>query len=257
MSLVSEPTGSLDVALAHTARLLETDPALAGEQAAEIVRAVGRHPIALLLLAASHTARGQIAEALAILEPLSAEQPRAAAVFLELGLALGRAGRGDEAVLALRRAVALKPDLPQAWNARSATISPRSATVMPRRRPTPSTCATRAVIRNCVAAATALCENRIPQAEALLREHLKQSPDRRRRDPHAGRGRRAPRPPRRRRKPARALPGARAGLPRRAAELRAGAQSRQQAASRRWSKSKPCWPWTRAIPATATSRPWS
>lgn len=175
MSLVSEPTGSLDVALAHTARLLETDPALAGEQAAEIVRAVGRHPIALLLLAASHTARGQIAESLAILEPLSAEQPRAAAVYLELGLALGRAGRGDEAVLALRRAVALKADLPQAWNALGnhlAAIGDSDAAQAA------YTQQLRYSSRDpqLVAAATALNAGDIPLAEALLRDHLKKSP---------------------------------------------------------------------------------
>ena len=40
------PTGSLEVALAHAERLLDTDPALAAEQAREILRVVGDHPAA-------------------------------------------------------------------------------------------------------------------------------------------------------------------------------------------------------------------
>src|SRR4051812_1056741 len=39
-------TGSLEVALAHAERLLQTDPALAAEQAGEILRTVGDHPAA-------------------------------------------------------------------------------------------------------------------------------------------------------------------------------------------------------------------
>ena len=45
-------------------------------------------------------------------------------------------------------------------------------------------------------AGAALAENRIPEAEALLRAHLRSAPNRRRRDPHARRARRAPRPQR-------------------------------------------------------------
>ena len=44
-----------------------------------------------------------------------------------------------------------------------------------------------------LAAGAALCENRIPEAEALLRAHLQRASDRRRRDPHARRSRRAAR----------------------------------------------------------------
>lgn len=40
MNSVSEPVGTLDVALGHAARLLERDPSLAVEQADEILKAV-------------------------------------------------------------------------------------------------------------------------------------------------------------------------------------------------------------------------
>lgn len=51
MSAASGPTASLEQALSHAARLLERDPALAFEQAGEIIRSVGPHPQARLLRA--------------------------------------------------------------------------------------------------------------------------------------------------------------------------------------------------------------
>ncbi|HET7127386.1 MAG TPA: hypothetical protein VFI26_09890, partial [Lysobacter sp.] len=44
-------TTSLELALAHAARLLDSNPALAAEQAGEILRVVGDHPRALHVLA--------------------------------------------------------------------------------------------------------------------------------------------------------------------------------------------------------------
>src|SRR5690349_2623770 len=115
MTVATGPTASVDVAIAHATRLLETDPDLAAQQAGEILRAVPGHPAATMLLGAAHNARGRTADALAVLEPLAAAQPNSARTHFELGIALGRAGRGDEALAALRRAVGLKPDLPKAW----------------------------------------------------------------------------------------------------------------------------------------------
>lgn len=175
MSHAPEPMASLEVALAHASRLLATDPALAGEQATEILRVVGSHPMALLLLGASHTARGNATQATEILAPLAQAQPQWAMAQYELGLALGRAGRGDEAVAALRRAVALKPDLPHAWlgladhlrvidDVAGADAAYAAHIKFSTRDP------------RLLAAATALYENRIPEAETLLRQHLKQMP---------------------------------------------------------------------------------
>lgn len=134
-------TGTLDVALANAARLLAGAPADAAEQAAEILRAIPDQPNALALQ----------------------------------GLALGRLGRGEEAIAALRRAVSLNPALPDAWRAlgdhytalemREAADgayaqSIRHSTRDPR----------------LLGAALALVENRIPDAEAVLREFLKRHP---------------------------------------------------------------------------------
>jgi tetratricopeptide (TPR) repeat protein len=175
MSLVSEPTASLEAALAHASRLLETDPDLAGEQAREILRVVDKHPVALLLLAASHSAKGEFAQAVDVLEGLCRSQPNSAVSYLEYGIALGRIGRGEDSLVALRRAVALKPDLPRAWLAigdhLSAIGDNRAADVAygwhikySNRDP--------ALLESAIA----LTEGRIPEAEALLREHLKKSP---------------------------------------------------------------------------------
>jgi len=136
-----EPLGTLEVALAHARRLLEREPALAAEQAAEILRLHADNSEALLLS----------------------------------GLALGRAGQGEEAIAALRRAVHFKPELPEAWRALGDHYSAlemreaadeafaqylRYSTHDPK----------------LMSAALALAENRIPDAEAMLREHLKRHP---------------------------------------------------------------------------------
>ena len=137
----AEPTGNLEVALAHATRLLDRDAHAALEQADEILKVIADQPNALALR----------------------------------GLALGRLSQGEAAIEALRRAVHLKPALPEAWRAlgdhytalemREAADgayaqSIRHSTRDPR----------------LMGAALALVENRIPEAEAALREHLKRNP---------------------------------------------------------------------------------
>ena len=112
-----EPVGTLEVALAHAEKLLLSQPGLAAEQAREILGAVPNHPAATLLLAMARRRSNEVADALRILEPLAASQPRWAVAQRELGLALGDAGRGDEAVAALRRAVRLQPTMADAMYA--------------------------------------------------------------------------------------------------------------------------------------------
>ncbi len=110
-----------------------------------------------------------------MLEPLAREQPRSAAVYLELGVARGEAGRAREAVAAFCHALQLQPDSPDAWRlladqrdaagdhsgadqARAHYI--KAATRDPR----------------LTQAAAALVENRLPVAEAQLRAHLQAHP---------------------------------------------------------------------------------
>ncbi|HUH32038.1 MAG TPA: sulfotransferase [Rhodanobacter sp.] len=167
--------GTLEQALAHAERLLASAPALAVEQLDEILAVVRDHPVALRLLAAARSLQGDARGALEILEPLARTQPRWALAHLDLGLALGRCGRGQDAIGALRQAVALQPDLPQAWRALGDHLMAageqdaadaayanhvRYSTHDPR----------------LMGAAVALAEGRIPDAEALLRAHLQQAP---------------------------------------------------------------------------------
>jgi len=93
---------------------------------------------------------------------------------LELGLAHGKAGRGEDAVRALRK-VGLKPDLPRAWLALGDHLSAMGDAAG----------ADQAYgwhIRHSnrdpalMHAALALAENRVPEAEAQLRAHLKRMP---------------------------------------------------------------------------------
>jgi tetratricopeptide (TPR) repeat protein len=69
----------------------------------------------LRLLAHACLAQDDVNRAIALLAAVAGTQPRSARAHLELGIALGRAGRGDAAIRALRRALALQPDLPGAW----------------------------------------------------------------------------------------------------------------------------------------------
>ena len=161
-----EPLGTFEVALRHAARLLERDAAAAAEQAAEILKV---HP----------------------------DQPDALALS---GLALGRLGKGEEAIAALRRAVHFKPELPEAWRALGDHYS---ALEMREAADEAFAQHLRYSTRDpkLMNAALALVENRIPDAEGELREHLKRHPTDVVADPHAGRGggahrtsRRTPRP---------------------------------------------------------------
>ncbi|HMN43986.1 MAG TPA: sulfotransferase [Povalibacter sp.] len=175
MTAAVEPAGTLDTALAHTAHLLHRDPALAVEQASEILKVVPGHPQAILLLGIGQRLRGDVPAALAVLTDLAAHQPNSAQTHYELGLTLAADGQGDAAVAALRRALQLKPDLPDAWRVLGdhlrALDDPSAADEAYAQHIRHST-------RNprLLEAAAALCENRIAEAEALLRDYLKQTP---------------------------------------------------------------------------------
>ena len=175
MTGAPDAVGTLDVALAHAGKLLQSDPALAREQAREILKAAPNHPLATLFLGIAQRQLGDPEGALQFLEPLCKAQPGWAPAHYELGVTLGRVGRGDDAVQALRRAVKIKPDVGDAWRLLGDHLTAmgdatgadaayanhvRTSTRDPR----------------LLAPAAALCDNRIPEAEALLREHLKQFP---------------------------------------------------------------------------------
>ncbi|MBA3811570.1 MAG: sulfotransferase, partial [Caulobacteraceae bacterium] len=169
------PAGSLATAIDQAARLLGRDPAMAERQAREILGVVPGEPRALMFLAASRRRLGDPAAARAILAPLANAQPKAASVHFELGQACAALGDADEAIAALRRAVALKPDMSEAWRAlgdQLTLVGDAGAADQ----------AYAAHIRASVhdpqlmEAAQALCEDRMAIAERLLRAHLMRHP---------------------------------------------------------------------------------
>jgi tetratricopeptide (TPR) repeat protein len=175
MSKAPEPVGSIEVAVGHATRLLEINPVLAAEQASEILKAVPAHPPATLLLGVARRYGGDAAAALDVLGPLAAMHPQWALAHYELALALSSLHRNAAAITALQRAVTLKPDMADAWRALGDELTNAGDAAG----------ADSAYAQNIKAstkdprlltAAAALCQNNIPQAEALLRAHLKKYP---------------------------------------------------------------------------------
>lgn len=163
------------MALTHATSLLQRDPRLAAEQAAEILKSVPGHPHAQLILGAARRITGQTAAALEILEPLARAQPQSLPVQLEFAVALGEAARPAEAVTALRRALLLKADSPDAWRLLADQLDLIGD----------GTGADEARARYLAAASRdprlaqaghALVKNDLPQADALLLTHLQAHP---------------------------------------------------------------------------------
>jgi tetratricopeptide (TPR) repeat protein len=119
----------VDLKLIRVASLLESDPAGAAREAAQILRAHPGHAAALLLLGNAHRACGDPGAALAELTGLAAAQPDSAVIRLELGRVQRAAGLGEEALGSLQRAVELAPDLAEGWRELSLLHATRGETV--------------------------------------------------------------------------------------------------------------------------------
>jgi tetratricopeptide (TPR) repeat protein len=171
-STTAQPAVSLAAALEHAERLLETAPDLAAEQARAILEVVPRHADTTRVLAAALRLSGQPQAALETVAPLAQALPNLPLAQLELGLALEQLGRTAEAVRAFDRASALEPRLSEAWRGLSENLDLLGDTVG----------AERALARQLrastrdpalIEAATALADNRLGEAERILRERLK------------------------------------------------------------------------------------
>jgi predicted Zn-dependent protease len=175
MSGPPESLGTLEQALAHAARLLETDAVACGEQATEILESLPDHPVALWLLGCALRRCGRTTSALGILAPLAANQPGAPQVLYEYGCALADAGEAEAAINAWRKAVQVKPDYTDAWRAIADELRRVGDTAG-------AEAAYAQLIKagtrdpRLLAAADALLRNELPQAETLLRAHLQQHP---------------------------------------------------------------------------------
>ena len=171
-STTAQPAVSLAAALEHAERLLETDPRLAAEQARAILEVVPRHADTTRVLAAALRLSGDAESGLAAVAPLAAALPNMALAQLELALCLERLGRTAEAARAFDRASALEPRLSEAWRGLSESLELLGD----------GQGAERALARQLrastrdpmlIEAATALSEDRLGEAERLLRDRLK------------------------------------------------------------------------------------
>jgi tetratricopeptide (TPR) repeat protein len=173
MIAASDPVGK--VASAPAARKTATQAAPAGGEVAEFLSINKEHPQALMGLAVSRRSCGDPVAAAEILQSLCRRHPRWAAAHYELGVALGHMRQGEAAVAALRCAVALEPKMPDGWLALADHLRAigyaKDAEAAYARHIESSTQDPRLL-----AAGAALFENRVPHAEALLREHLKEFP---------------------------------------------------------------------------------
>ena len=171
----NETQASVETALNHAMQLLGRDPALAEEQARQILLAVPGLPPARLILGMAHNAQGQFAEAVAELQPLALAQPDAPMVQMEVGLALAALDRRQEAITALHKASSLQPALPGVWLRLAGLL-----------RAINDPSAAHAFLMHAehsihdpqlMAAGEALAGGRLPEAETLLRERLAALPD--------------------------------------------------------------------------------
>ncbi len=170
----AEPTGSLSVALDHARRLLDGRPALAEEQATEILTVVPGNQDALLIRAGARRRQGDAEGARAGLARVAADHPFWPEAHYELGLALAALG-DDGAEASLHRATQLKPDMAEAWRAlgdfytaggdRDAADRAYAEHI-------------KASVNNpvLIEAAVALIENRLNVAERLLKDFLRRFP---------------------------------------------------------------------------------
>lgn len=171
----SEPVGSLETALVHLTRLLQSNPLKAEAQAREILKAVPGELRAQLLLATALHGQGRALDALAVLNQLRETRPATAAIEFETGLIFADLGDHRSAIAALTRATALDGNHPDAWRALGDALSLAGD----------STGADAAYARHIRAsvknphlleAADALCTDRLAVAEHLLRQFLKEQP---------------------------------------------------------------------------------
>jgi tetratricopeptide (TPR) repeat protein len=111
------PPGSLTAAIEQASALLASDAAAAERQARGVLVQAPADPRALLILGSALRRQGRFAAARSILDPLAGAHPQAALTQYELGVTLAALGDPAEGMAVLRRAVAIRRDLPEAWKA--------------------------------------------------------------------------------------------------------------------------------------------
>ncbi|HEY2752299.1 tetratricopeptide repeat-containing sulfotransferase family protein [Phenylobacterium sp.] len=170
------PSVSVTDAIEQASALLAADAAAAEHLARGILAAAPADPRPALILGSALRRQGDFAAAHTILAPLAKAYPRAARTQYELGLAFSGLGDAPAAIDALRNAVAMKPDLADAWKAlgdelfRAGEVADAEAAFKAHARAAVTDPAL-------TAAAGALFTDDALLAERLLRKHLDSRPD--------------------------------------------------------------------------------
>ena len=108
-------SGDLQTALRHAVDLLVHDPRLAQEQAQEILKVYPDTLKAKRVLAAAYRLQKMPQKGLDVLTPLLAGHRDSPEFLHEIAQCYGAAGRGDEALKTLRRAITLSPQHAPSW----------------------------------------------------------------------------------------------------------------------------------------------
>ena len=170
-----EARGDLKSALSHAVNLLQENPALAEQQAREILRLYPETDAAWQLLGTSFRLQGRPLEALSVIEPLAVRNANAPGILHELGLCLGAAGRGAAAIDVLQKTVRIDPTHGGAWRSLGDQLSAAGE----------DAAAEQAYERHLavstrhpelVEAASALQQGKLAVAEKLTRDVLKKDP---------------------------------------------------------------------------------
>lgn len=169
------PKGTLQIALEHTVFLLGEDPALAAEQAQEIIRVFPAEARANLLLAKARRILGDAEGALSAADAALKIRDKFPDAQVERGLALAARGEAQKAIRSFEQALSLEPEMPNAWRALGDQLALAGD----------SEAADRAYARHIksqvkdpelMKAAVALADGRIAIAERLIKEYLKKHP---------------------------------------------------------------------------------
>src|ERR1700680_3419987 len=105
----------VEAKLAQATRLTVAEPREAARLAEEVLRTIPTHRVAALVLAVARRSLGDSEVARTLLDELAKREVGWSSVHYELGVTLGAMHMNDAAVCALRRALAIKPDMPDAW----------------------------------------------------------------------------------------------------------------------------------------------
>jgi tetratricopeptide (TPR) repeat protein len=170
---MTDQTGTISAALAQAAKLLGVNPALAEEQAREILKAAPGQPQAQFFLGVALRLQGRADEAVAVLDPLAAAQPHVPDLLYETALAHSALGESRKAIRLLERVTALEARHAKAWRAlgdEKSLIGEDADKAYAEH--------IKASVNDpkLIEAATALVENRLAVAERLLRPFLKENP---------------------------------------------------------------------------------